>query len=420
MFEALNRRFYYGWVVVAITITVSLATWGVRAAPAVLIKPLEAEFGWTRAEISSAIAIGLLMTAVGAPLGGTLVDRFGPRLILIGITLLTGISILTASQMTALWQMTLLWGVLVGFATGISGVIGASVAVRWFVQKRGLVQGILGAGGSGGQLIFLPLLAWLAITVGWRETTVILGVVVLVTLAPIIVLMRNSPEETGLLPYGATEPLPKGEPARPLELLKRASRVPEFWLLAGSFFVCGATSNGIVLQHFQAHAVDHGIPTVQASSALAIMGAMNFVGVLLSGWLTDRHDPRKLLAFFYTFRGVSLFLLPSMTDLGLGGLTVFAIIFGLDYISTVPPTIALCADLFGRRNVGAVYGWVFAAHQLGAAALAYLGGVMHDALGNYSLAFIGSGVLCGFGALMALRIGRTDHSESLTPAAAAA
>jgi len=420
MAEALNRRFFYGWVVVAITITVSLASWGVRTAPAVLIKPLEAEFGWTRAEISSAIAIGLLMTAVGAPFGGVLVDRFGPKMILLGITLLTSVSVLAASQMDALWQMSLLWGVLVGFATGISAVIGASVATRWFVQRRGLVQGILGSGASVGQLVFLPLLAWLAVNVGWREMTVILGVIVLVTLAPILVLMRNSPEDVGLLPYGATEPVPKGDPARPLELLRRVARVPEFWLLAGSFFVCGATSNGIVLQHFQAHAVDHGIPTVQASSALAIMGAMNFVGVLASGWLTDRHDPRKLLAFFYTFRGISLFLLPSMTDLGLGGLTVFAVLFGLDYISTIPPTTALCADLFGHRNVGSVYGWVFAAHQFGAALLAYLGGVMHDALGNYTLAFIGSGVLCGFGALMALRIQRTDHSETLAPAAAPA
>lgn len=416
MAEALDRRFFYGWVVVAITITVSLAIWGVRSAPAVLIKPLEADFGWTRAEISSAIAIGLLMTAVGAPFGGVLADRFGPRMLLLGITIVTAVSVLTASQMDALWQMSLLWGVLVGFATGIAGVIGASVATRWFVKKRGLVQGILGAGSSAGQLIFLPLLAWLAVHVGWREMTVILGVIVLATTAPILVFMRNGPEDAGLLPYGATEPLPPGKPARPLELLQRAARVPEFWLLSGSFFVCGATSTGIVMQHFMAHAVDHGIPQVQASSALAIMGAMNFAGVLISGWLTDRHDPRKLLAIFYTFRGVSLFLLPSMTDLGLGGLTVFAILFGLDYIATVPPTTALCADLFGRRNVGAVYGWVFAAHQLGAALLAYLGGAMHDALGNYTIAFIGSGVLCGFGALMAIRIQRTDHSDTLAAA----
>lgn len=420
MFEALNRRFFYGWVVVAITITVSLVTWGVRAAPSVLIKPLEAEFGWTRGEISSAIAIGLLMTAVSAPFGGTLLDRFGPRIVLIGITILAGISILAASQMNALWQMSILWGVFVGIATGVSGVVGASVATRWFVQRRGFVQGILGAGGSVGQLAFLPLLAWLAVTTGWRDMTVILGFVVLATLAPIIIFMRNSPDDVGLLPYGATEPPTVTPPASALSVLKRATRVPEFWLLAGSFFVCGATSNGIVLQHFQAHAVDHGIPTVQASSALAIMGAMNFVGVLISGWLTDRHDPRKLLAFFYTFRGVSLFLLPSMTDLGFTGLTVFAVIFGLDYISTVPPTIALCADIFGRRNVGTIYGWVFGAHQLGAAILAYLGGVMYDWLGNYTLAFIGSGVLALFGGLMALRIPREVEPEAFAPTPATA
>jgi sugar phosphate permease len=420
MVEALNRRFYYGWVVVAITITVSLVTWGVRAAPSVLIKPLEAEFGWTRGEISSAIAIGLLMTAVSAPFGGTLLDRFGPRIVLVGITALAGVSVLAASKMNSLWQMSVLWGVFVGMSTGVSGVVGASVATRWFVQRRGFVQGILGAGGSVGQLVFLPLLAWIAVTAGWREMTVILGIVVLVTLAPILLFMRNNPHDVGLLPYGATEPPATSAPQSVITVLKGAVRVPEFWLLAGSFFVCGATSNGIVLQHFQAHAVDHGIPTVQASSALAIMGAMNFVGVLISGYFTDRTDPRKLLAIFYTFRGVSLFLLPSMTDLGLTGLTIFAVIFGLDYISTVPPTIALCADIFGRRNVGTIYGWVFGAHQLGAAVLAYLGGVMYDSLGNYTLAFIGSGVLAVFGGLMALRIPREAQPDAVAPVPAPA
>lgn len=415
MQQRLNQRFFYGWVVVGITIAVSLATWGVRSAPSVLIKPLESEFGWSRAEVSSAIAIGLLMTAVSAPFGGTLLDKFGPRVVLIGVTVLTAGSVLAATRMNSLWQMTLLWGVLVGIATGVSGVIGASVATRWFVQRRGLVQGILGAGGSVGQLIFLPLLAWMAIHLGWREMTLFLGVVVLVTLLPILAFMRNSPEEMNLLPFGATEPLPKGPPPSSLATLKRAVRVPEFWLLAGSFFICGATSNGIVLQHFQAHAVDHGIPQVQASSALAVMGAMNFVGVLASGYLTDRHDPRKLLAVFYTFRGVSLFLLPPMTDWGLSGLTLFAIVFGLDYIATVPPTTALCADLFGRRNVGTIYGWVFASHQLGAAALAFLGGVMHDSLGDYTLAFISSGVLALMGGIMAMRIDRTPRPEAATP-----
>lgn len=283
-----------------------------------------------------------------------------------------------------------------------------------------MVQGILGAGGSVGQLIFLPVLAWLTVHAGWREMTVILAIVVLATLLPVLLLMRDSPEEIGLLPYGATEPVHHSEAPNSIAVIKGAVRVPEFWLLAGSFFVCGATSNGIVLQHFQANAVDHGISAVEASSALAVMGAMNFVGVLISGWMTDRHDPRKLLAIFYTFRAVSLFLLPIFTDLGLPGLTVFAVLFGLNYISTVPPTISLCADLFGRRNVGTTYGWVFGSHQLGAALFAYLGGVMHDSLGNYTLAFISSGVLAVFGGVMAMRIDRTPRPELFVPVPAPA
>ncbi len=420
MRDALNRRFFYGWVIVAITITVSLTTWGVRSAPSVMIKSLEAEFGWTRAEISSAIAIGLFMTAVSAPFGGSLLDKLGPRRILAGVMLLSGVAVLGASQMSSLWQMSLLWGVFVGIATGISGVVGASVATRWFVHRRGLVQGVLGAGGSVGQLVFLPLLAWLTVTYGWREMTVILAIIVLATLAPVLLLMRNDPEDIGLLPLGATEAVVHDSPPSSSAVIKRASRVPEFWLLAGSFFICGATSNGIVLQHFQAHAVDHGISTVEASSALAVMGAMNFVGVLISGWMTDRHDPRKLLAVFYTFRAISLFFLPIFTDMGIPGLTVFAVLFGLNYISTVPPTIALCSDLFGRRNVGTIYGWVLGSHQLGAALLAYLGGVMHDSLGNYTLAFISSGVLAIFGGVMAMRIDRTPQPELIVPVAAAA
>jgi MFS family permease len=420
MIDRLNRRVFYGWIIVAITISVSLTSWGVRSAPSVMIKSLEADFGWTRAEVSSAIAIGLFMTAVAAPFGGVLLDRHGPRLVLSGIIVVSGVSILAASQMNALWQMTLLWGVFVGIATGISGVVGASVANRWFVERRGFVQGILGAGGSVGQLIFLPVLAWLTVHSGWREMTMILAFVVLATLAPVLFLMRDTPEQIGLLAYGATEPASQVKPPSPSQVLKRAARVPEFWLLAGSFFVCGATSNGIVLQHFQAHAVDHNISTVEASSALAVMGAMNFVGVLISGWMTDRHDPRKLLAIFYTFRAVSLFFLPLFTDLGISGLTVFAVLFGLNYISTVPPTISLCADLFGRRNVGTVYGWVFGAHQVGAAVLAYLGGVMHDSFGSYTIAFISSGVIAIFGGIMAMRIDRSAQTEILAPAAAPA
>jgi MFS family permease len=409
--QTLSRRFYYGWFVVAITVLSSLLIFGIRSAPSVLIKPLERDFGWTRAEISGAIAIGLICTGLAAPLGGALMDRLGPTRVLLGCLVLIGGSVAAAAAMTRLWQMTLFWGILTGIGTGAAAILGATVANRWFVQRRGLVQGMLGAGTSAGQLVFIPLLSWLVVSAGWREATVIVAVCAFAMIVPVLAFMRDAPGDVGLFPYGATEAPAAGAPVPLVKVLGRAIRVPEFWLLAGSFFVCGATSVGIVGTHFIPHAVDHGIREVTAASALAVMGSMNFVGTLFSGWLTDRADPRKLLACYYTFRGVSLFLLPLVTDLGLSGLTVFAIVFGLDYIATVPPTIALCADLFGRRNVGTIYGWVFCSHQLGAAVAAYLGGVAHDVLGDYTLAFLASGALAVLGGLMALRIDRTPLPE---------
>jgi MFS family permease len=418
---AFARRYYYGWLVVGVTVVAALLIFGIRSAPSVLIKPLEEDFGWSRAEISSAIAIGLLFTGISAPFGGALMDRIGPTKVLLGCLVLTGGSVAAAAAMNHLWQMTLFWGVLNGMGTGTAAILGATVANRWFVKRRGLVQGLLGGGTSAGQLVFIPLLSWLVVSVGWREATVIVALSAFALIIPVLAFMRDSPGELGLLPYGATAPTPAGAntPTGFQELLGRAVRVPEFWLLSGSFFICGATSSGIIGTHFIPHAEDHGIREVTAASAMAIMGSMNFVGTIFSGWLTDRQDPRRLLACYYTFRGLSLFMLPIVTDFGLPGLTLFAIVFGLDFIATVPPTIALCADLFGRRNVGTIYGVVFCAHQLGAALAAYLGGVAHDALGDYTLAFLASGALAILGALMALRIDRTPLPEPpLAPAGA--
>lgn len=418
----LRTSYYYGWIVVAVTVIASLLIFGIRSAPSVLIKPLERDLGWSRTEISFAISVGLLFTAVAAPLGGALMDRFGPRRILLACLVLLGVSVGGAAAMQRLWQMVLLWGVLTGIGTGMASVLGATVANRWFVARRGLVQGMLGAGTSAGQLVFIPILSWLVVSLGWREASVVAAVVVTALVIPVLLFMRDLPAEVGLRPYGLADDaeVPSSRPASIVATLKRAVRVPEFWLLAGSFFVCGATSVGIVGTHFIPHAVDHGYAEVTAASVLALMGAMNFVGTLASGYLTDRIDPRKLLACYYTFRGVSLFLLPFVTDLGLGGLTVFAVIFGLDYIATVPPTVALCADIFGRENVGTIYGWVFCAHQIGAALLAYVGGAIHDALGSYTIAFIGSGALAVLGGAMALRIDREAMPERAAPAQATA
>jgi predicted MFS family arabinose efflux permease len=352
------------------------------------------------------------MTAVAAIGGGVALDRISLRATMIGILALGAGSVALASRMSTLWHMTLLWGILVGVATGVSGVVGAPLAARWFVARRGLVQGLLGAGPSAGQVIFLPVLTWLVVRFGWREATLILGLTAFAFLPIIFIFMRDDPADVGLRRYGdlvASTPV-----ARPPLgfVLRQVSRVPDFWLLWGSFFVCGATSTGLIGQHFPAHAIDHGISEYSASSAFAIMGGLNFVGVLVSGLLTDRHDPRRLLMVYYTFRGVSLFFLPILTNFGFDGLVVFAVIYGLDWIATVPPTMTLCATLFGRSNVGMVYGLVFGAHQIGAALAAFGSGYIHDAVGDYTWAFLSGGLMCMIGGALAMRIDRNASWES--------
>ena len=419
-----NRKLYYGWVVVWVVFAALLVSAGVRAAPTVLINPLESELGWGRAAISAAISIGLLLYGLSGPAAGWLMDRFGPKpLTLFGLGLIA-LSTLMGAATTQLWQLNLFWGVLSGLGTGVvAPVLGATVANRWFVERRGLVLGIFGAAASAGQLVSVPALMWLVVSVGWREGTVYLAAVAFLVLAPVLLLMRDDQSRLGLRPLrrtgrgDAAEESPAPEPGTaakaPAEaspesreggVLSRAFKTPEFWLLSGSFFICGASSNGIIGVHFVPHSIDHGIPEVTAASALALMGAMNFVGTIASGWLTDRYDPRRLLAIYYSLRGLSLLLLPFVTDFS--GLAVFAVFFGLDYIATVPPTVALVADRFGRAHVGAVFGWVFFGHQLGAALASYLGGVARDSFGDYQLAFLTAGVLAVMGALLTLGVGR--------------
>ena len=405
MVRLLGGRVYYGWIVVGVTFLTLLVSAGVRSAPGVLIHPLEVEPGWSRAAISFAVSVGLVLFGFAAPLGGQLMARFGPRkLMLVGLTV-SGASALLSAGMTNLVQFNLLWGVLSGIGTGLAAaVLGATVANRWFTTRRGLVLGLFGAATSAGQMIFTPLLIGLVERLGWRGSVVVLGVIALVALTPVFLLMRDSPADLGLQPYGGTAPGGASAALGMGQTMARAVRVPEFWLLAGSFAICGASSTGIVGVHFIPHSIDHAIPQGTAAGILAIIGGMNFVGSLGSGYLTDRIDPRKLLACYYIFRGLSLFLLPFVTSFS--GLVLFAVFFGLDYIATVPPTAALAADIFGRRNVGVVFGWIFCAHQVGAAAAAYGGGLLRVALGDYTVAFLSAGALAIIGGLLALRIGR--------------
>src|SRR3990170_2634782 len=397
----MRRAFFYGWVVVAVTAVVVLVTAGVRSAPGAFLLSMTTEPGWSTASVSFAAAAGLVVFGLSGPLSGWLMARVGVRAVVLISLAVTGVALLATSLVREIWQLTLLFGLLSGLGTGlVASVLGPTVATRWFVRNRGLVTGILGASTSTGQLIFFPLLTALAVTAGWRLGAVVLGVLALVLVVPVLLWVRNDPADVGTRPLGVTEgaivPTRPGDP----RVMRRAVRTSDLWFLAGTFFICGATSNGLVGQHFIPHAVEHGFTPVSASLALAVMGVFNFIGTIASGWLTDRFDPRRLLLVYYSFRGVSLLFLPFIHDAMT--ISAFAILFGLDYIATVPPTVALVADRFGRHNVGIVYGWVFAAHMLGAAIAAWVAGIVRENVGDYAPAFVAAGwiaIVAGFAAL---------------------
>jgi sugar phosphate permease len=331
--------------------------------------------------------------------------RSSIRTVTLASLVMTAAALLGSSLVREIWQLTIVFGFLAGLGSGlVASVLGPTVAARWFVRDRGLVTGVFGASVSAGQLVFFPFLTALAVTVGWRVGALVMAGIVIALVVPVVIWLRNDPADLGLRPRGA----PEGEPIRaePVDpgVMRRAVRSADFWFLAGTFFVCGATSNGLIGQHFIPHAVDHGFTAVAASGALALMGAFNFVGTIASGWLTDRYDPRRLLLIYYGFRGLSLLLLPFVHDTL--GILAFSVLFGLDYIATVPPTVALCADRFGRANVGIVYGWVFAAHMVGAAIAAWVAGIVRDSVGDYAAAFVAAGWIAIVAGVVALAIRR--------------
>ncbi|PYE50400.1 sugar phosphate permease [Deinococcus yavapaiensis KR-236] len=383
---------FYGWVVVAIAALVVLLSAGARSAPGVFLLPMQADLGVPRATLSLAASLGLIMFGLGGPISGALMDRFGPRRVTVAGLLVITASFAGSSFVQSIWQLHVMWGVLSGLGTGIVGsVLGATIANRWFVQRRGLVMGVFGAASSAGQLIFLPILTAMVGALGWRESAAIIGGLALIALPLVAMFLRDRPSDVGVAPLGL-QPGMAAPSVRPeAGVMRHALRSRHFWLLAVTFFVCGATSNGLIGMHFIAYCTEAGLTATYAAGMLALMGVFNFVGTIASGWLTDRYDPRALLGLYYSFRGVSLFLLLFIPP-GVG-LVAFAVLFGLDYIATVPPTTALVADKFGRGNVGTVYGWIFFAHMMGAALAAWLGGVARDSLGSYGVAFVVAAIL---------------------------
>jgi sugar phosphate permease len=412
---------HYGWVVVAVTFPTVLVAAGLRAAPAVLIRPWEAEFGWDRAAIGLMIAINLVLYGAASPISGRLIDKFGPRRIALVSVVVATVGTVCGLFVRELWQLYLVWGVAVGLGCGgVAMVLSATVANRWFVGKRGLVTGILGAGTSAGQLVFVPSMMALTVTEGWRAGVMLFAGLLGVVILPLLFLLfRNSPADVGLRPFGAA-PQAAGGPAgaageAPAYTLGQAVRTVDFWLLAGSYFICGYTTNGLIGTHLIPHAIDHGIPEVATAGVIGLMGMMNVLGTIASGMLTDRYDPRRLLAVYYFFRGMSLFLLPFIQDVRL--LAVFAVLYGLDWLATVPPTVALTGDRFGRASLGSIFGWIFLSHQLGGATASYLAGALYVAQGNYYAAFISAGVTAVIAAGLGFGV-RRPHAAKPAPAAA--
>jgi sugar phosphate permease len=425
-----RQPLHYSWTVAGVTFLTLLTTAGVRATPGVLIIPLEQEFGWTRAMISVAVSVSILLYGLMGPFAAALMDTLGIRRTMLCSLGLVAVGVALTALMTAPWQLVMLWGVVVGGGTGMTAVVlGAVVVSRWFATRQGLVLGMLTASTATGQLVFLPLLATIVERVGWRPAVLIVAAAAALVVPFVAFFMRNRPSDIGLQPYGASAGTVtvSQPPANPMRTAVRALRLGlrsgDFWLLAGSFFICGASTNGLIGTHLIPACVDHGIPEVRAAGLLAAMGIFDIVGTTGSGWLSDRWDNRKLLCWYYGLRGLSLLYLPFGFDLSFYGLSVFAVFYGLDWIATVPPTVRLTAKVFGPERVGVMVGWIIAAHQCGAALAAFGAGAVRTWVGNYQAAFVTAGVLCLLVAGLVLRIGRpssraTRVQTSQQPAAA--
>lgn len=392
--------------------------------PGLLIEPLHQEFDWSRGTIGFAISVNLALYGLTAPFAAALMDRFGiRRVVALALLVISGGSVATV-WMTAAWQLVLFWGVLVGLGSGSMALaFAATVTNRWFTARRGLVTGILTAAGASGQLVFLPLLSWLVEHHGWRPAAVTVSLAALAVAPFVWLLLRDHPADVGLAPYGGTyadKPAPvPGAARRAVTVLFKAARTGPFWLLAGTFAICGASTNGLVKTHFVPAAHDHGMPVTAAAGLLAVIGVFDVVGTVASGWFTDRFEARRLLAVYYALRGVSLLFLPMLLAPSVQPPMIFFIVFyGLDWVATVPPTIALCREHYGEDGA-IVFGWVLASHQVGAAVVAFLGGLARDVFGSYDVVWYASGALCAMAALMSMVIRRRPApAATVVPAGA--
>ncbi|MBV9151876.1 MAG: MFS transporter [Alphaproteobacteria bacterium] len=406
------RRLHYAWIVVGLTFVVVVVTAGVRAAPGVLIVPLEEEFHWSRATISSAVGINLLFYGLIGPFAAAVMDRFGVRRTMSLSLAATALAVALSPLMQHVWELILLWGVVVGLSTGFIGAyLAAYIAARWFRAREGLVVGILTAANAAGQLVFLPTMAWLATHAGWRLMSLVLAGAVMAFVPLLALKMRESPEELGIAPYGAVAAprASSGAAGNPVTAALRAlwegARSRDFWLITAGYSVCGMTTNGLIGTHLIPACVDHGFTEVTGAGLLAATGVFALVGGTLSGWLSDRWDNRFLLFWYYGLRGLSLMYLPFALDMSFFGLSLFSVFYGLDWIASAPPTVRLLTRTVGVERAGIMVAWITALHMIGGGGAAYLAGVLRISFGTYFEAFIVSGVLCIGAALAVLFIG---------------
>ncbi|SEO17345.1 Sugar phosphate permease [Duganella sp. CF517] len=409
-----RRGWHYSWVIVAVTFLTGLTSSAALGLPGALLQPLAAEFGWNVEQISSALAVRFVLFGLMGPFAAILMERFGLRHVVVTALTLVATGMALATQMTQFWHLVLFWGVMLGIGSGMTAlVLSAIVSNRWFDSHRGLVVGMLTASSATGQLVFLPVGAWLIERFGWRMAVIPVFAACALVAVLVLLLMRNRPNELGLTPYGAapgTEVAPPTPPmhitfATPFKVLASVAGNRVFWILFGTFFICGLSTNGLIQTHFISLCGDAGLAAVPAASVLAMMGAFDLVGTIGSGWLSDRYDNRKLLFMYYGLRGLSLFWLPY-SEFTFYGLSLFAMFYGLDWIATVPPTVRLVASTFGKERAGMVFGWVFAGHQLGAAVAAWGAGRARTIMLTYNPALFAAGAACLLAAGVILLIRR--------------
>ncbi|MEI5671887.1 MULTISPECIES: MFS transporter [unclassified Nocardioides] len=417
------RRLHRAWPVAIITMAALIAAAGFRSSTGALLEPLEEDFGWSRATTSGAVSLNLIVYGLTAPFAAALMERFGVRrVVAASLTLVAAGSGLTL-VMTEAWQLWLLWGFAVGVGTGsLALVFGAIVANRWFVRHRGLVVGVFSAASSTGQLVFLPAIAHLAEGPGWRWAAGLVTAFALALVPLVLWLMRDQPADVGATPYGApadwTPPPPviasRGAAATALTTLRGVSRSRTFWILFATFWICGWSTNGLIGTHFIPAVHDHGMARTTSASLLALIGVFDIVGTIASGWLTDRVDPRKLLFAYYGLRGLSLLWVHLLLGPQVHpSLFLFVVFYGLDWVATVPPTVALCRQHFGIERAGVVFGWVFASHMVGAGVAASFAGWVRQANGDYFVAWITAGVLCLLAAGLCLFIPERPDERAL-------